>query len=254
MRIPDQGFFVILFTGRSGSSHIVSCLNSHPHGVTYGEMFPGQSLQCQVALMEAMLAGIPLENLSKHALPERFRHADTGTGDRFNAVGFKTKPGDVADIDWFSAFLREHQFKVVHLSRANHVKKALSGLGCKILHKNIGLFNAVAPEQVLGSLLVDPALLLEKCKQAEAAENKLGAYVTSLELPSLAMSYESLLADEDAVFGNLLDFVGLERLPLRGKIHKNLKNDPRESISNFDEVAAGFAGTRFESQLYGDNR
>ena len=249
MRIPGHGFFVILFTGRSGSSHIVSCLNSHPHAVTYGEMFPGKSFEQQAALMRSMIAGQPLESLTGRALPDRFRHPRTGKGERFDAVGLKTKPGDLADRVWFSAFLREHDFKVVHLSRSNTVKHALSMLGCKILHKEIGLFNAVEPQHVMGGFDVDPEVLLEKCRLAQLAEARLAEYVDSLGLKTHRMTYESLLADESASFRNLLAFLGLECIPLQGKIHKNLNDNLRDAIRNFDEVAARFAGTSFEAQL-----
>lgn len=104
---------MILFCGRSGSSHIVSSLNSHPHVVTYGEMFHGKPVDRQDSLMEALLAGVPMETLDHEALPERYRHDHTGVNERIDAVGLKTKPGDVADLDRFSALLREHRFKVV---------------------------------------------------------------------------------------------------------------------------------------------
>ena len=249
MRIPSRGYFVILFNGRSGSSHIVSCLNSHPHAVTYGEMFPGKSRDEQVSLVEAMIAGQPLEALTDAALPNRFRHPQTGKGTRFDAVGLKTKPGDLADREWFSSFLRAHHFKVVHLSRDNHVKRALSMIGCRILRQNTGLFNAVEPDQVLGSLQVDPDALFAECQKAEGAEIRLAAYVDSLGLTTHHMTYESLLEDETSSFRNLLDFLGLEPAPLQGRIHKNLNDNLRDAIRNFDEVAARFAGSRHEALL-----
>lgn len=150
----------------------MSSLNSHPHAVAYGEMFPGQSHKRQRHLLEAMIAGKPLEQLSARALPERFRHPYTGTGARCDAVGFKTKLGDVADKSWFAAFVREHRFRVVHLRRLNRVKHALSMIGARMLHQKTGLFNAADPKQTPGGLDVDANLLLEKCHRADLLEKK----------------------------------------------------------------------------------
>lgn len=231
----------------------MSSLNSHPHAVVYGEMFPGQSYERQRHLMEALIAGKPLEKLSARALPERFRHPGTGTGTRCDAVGFKTKLRDVADAGWFGSFLREHRFKAVHLRRLNRVKHALSLIGCRALREQTGLFNAVAPEQTLGSLAVDPEVLLENCRRADADEREAAAYAEALGLETHRITYESLVADEAGVFSELLRFLGLEPFELKSKIYKNIKDDLREAIRNFDEVAARLAGTPYESDLHQPN-
>lgn len=75
----------------------------------------------------------------------------------------------------------------------------------------------------------------------------------SLGLETHQITYESLVADESGVFSDLQDCLGLEPFELKSKIYKNIKDDLREAIWNFDEVAARLAGTPCESDLHNPN-
>ena len=70
--------------------------------------------------------------------------------------------------------------------------------------------------------------------------------VGKLDRPLLHLDYEDLLADPTAVFHQLLAYLGLPPAPIQGTTLKNTSDDLREVVTNFDELRARYAGTRYE--------
>ncbi len=248
-RLPSKCFFVILFGGRTDSSYLVSCLNSHPNVLCYGEMLNSSKLERQKSFCMALVEGKPLEDFSKFALPARYCHEHTMTDRLLHAVGLKTKLADIADKNLFQQFLQNHHFRVIYLTRRNPVKQALSGFNARRLHKVARIYNAVEDSQVQGAIYVEPDELLAKAKKQVIGEQRIEGFINSLGLRTLKLQYEDMLHMPARFFERVLGFLEVENVPVNGKTLKNTPDRLSDAIVNFDEVAARLKGTEFEDFL-----
>jgi LPS sulfotransferase NodH len=223
--------FVILFVERAGSTYLITALKSHPTVVALTEKLDalrqeGKSAAEQLTWARSFLTP-PLVG-------------------RHRAIGFKSKTVDILDPTGFAALLRERRCKIVRLQRGNSVKAVVSTLNARRQYRVSGNWNLLSESTRLPSFEVDfgefDALLHER----EQLDRDLERYVEDLRLPTLALTYEDLLADQHAFVGRTLAFLGVEAQAAPGATLKNTRDDLREAVLNFDALRAQYRGTRFE--------
>lgn len=222
--------FVVLFEGRAGSSHLISLLDSHPRIRAEPEV---------LKVLKDRGAG-PKQQL------EWARRALTNSGREFAAVGFKTKVRDVLDPGGLAALLVETGAKVIHMERENLVKLALSSINAQRLYKVTGRFNRLAGDPELPPMIVTPSQLERSIKQRRRWQQELLAYVTQLNLPTMRVTYEEFLAEQESVLSDVCHFLNVERNPLHSVTRKTTPDDLRSAIQNLDELKQHFVGTEYE--------
>jgi len=221
--------FVVLFPGRSGSTYVISALDAHPKISAKGEVLD------------------PLRPVGPEAQLDWTRRFFRGRlVSPYRAVGFKTKLRDVLDQDGFAAILDEYDAKLIYLDRRNDVKHAISRITARRLKDTTGRWNRYDGDARLDAFPVDVTDFEARLEAVEAEKATIAAYVERLDRPLLHVDYEDLLADPTATFHRLLGYLGLPPAPIRGSTLKNTSDDLREVVTNFDELRARYAGTRYE--------
>ncbi len=221
--------FVILFPGRSGSTYVISALDAHPAITAKGEVLDPlrpQGPEAQLDWTRRYLRG-PAVNRSK-------------------AVGFKTKLRDVLDQAGFTSVLDEYDARLIYLDRRNDVKHAISRITARRLKDTTGRWNRYDGDARLDAFAVDFDDFQTRLDDVEAEKATIAEYVGQVDRPLLHLDYEDLLADPDATFHQLLAFLGLPPAPLEAATLKNTSDDLRDVITNFTELRARYAGTRYE--------
>jgi len=253
VRAPSKTFFAIIFEGRTGTSYIVSCLNSHPQALCYPEILQDLSARDQRRALQLLVSGEPVEGLSPQAIHPAYYHGPLISKTGLSAVGFKTKLSDVADVKWLGTMLAGWGFGLIYLKRRNIVKAVISELNVDRLRKRFGMgvSNARSAEQILGPMHVDLGQLVRKLRRRIRREEDHEAFYQRHEGARIRLYYEDLLRDQAGFFAKLLDFLQLENLPMNGRFEKGVSDNLQEAIQNYRQVKRLLAGTHFE-QLLGE--
>lgn len=221
--------FVILMQGRTGSTYLQQALNRHPRVRALGEEL------------------IKLRSKGAEGQLEWTRDYLTAPlVGRYGAIGFKTKVGDILDMQAFAHLLQEKQARIVLLRRRNSVKLVTSWIRGAQLEITTGNFNLFQESDRPEPFRIEPDDFGQKLEQVEREYHDVEQYAQSLSLPLLELFYEELLADAGSFVGRTCDFLQVERLELRGGTLKNTSDDLKQSILNFDELRLRYVGTRFE--------
>jgi len=221
--------FVLLFEGRTGSTHLISHLQSHPQiRAEYESLaeLKRVGVDAQVGYLRALYAAAPTTNPA--------------------AVGLKSKLRDLADRAVFAELFRKEGARVLHMTRENRIKQVVSALNGVRLWEARRQWNIEDEGERLPPVRFDPPVFHATLERREQQERELAAYVADLGLPSLRVTYEGLLLDEPATLAAIFAFLGVDLLPTRSVYVKNTTDDLRQAILNFDELKAAFAGTPYE--------
>jgi LPS sulfotransferase NodH len=237
--MPEQRCvpFVVLFTGRSGSTYLVESLDRHTDIRAEKEMFAAMRQQgCaaadQIAWARSFLATPPYEGCL--------------------AVGYKTKPRDIPDPDAFRALLTELGARVVLLQRRNVVKQAVSLINAMRLQERTGDWNLYSEGDRAGLQAIEPAEFEKYLRKIEQDQAAAEAYAATLDLPLLRIWYEDMLRDEAGFLGRIFEFLGAPFEAVRGSALKNTSDDLRASLANFDELRSRYEGTRY-AEMFDEN-
>lgn len=221
--------FVILMPGRTGSSHLVSCLASHPRVCVEGE-----------ALVTIEAGTDQIAWIDRHYRRRRFRIA---------AVGFKTKLKDVRDHRAFADALVRHQAGLVLMLRRDNLRQAVSILRARTLRERHGVWNRTRETPELGATEIDLGELDRTLADVVARTEELEGFVDGLDLPRTVLHYEDLLTDPEPLLAGLQDFLGIPRRDLRSETRKTTPDDLTRSISNHEQVREHLAGGPHERFL-----
>lgn len=225
--------FVILFPGRTGSSHLISCMTQHPQIAVDGEKLVRLGAEEQRAYLDARYTA---------DLPSAV-----------TAAGFKTKLKDVASLQEFAACLTTHQVRIITLVRANRVKLAVSTLNARRIHAQHGRWNLVKGESQLPPLNASVDEILTTIANVDEAQQHVVAFARQLPLPRLELTYEELLQDHEATIARLEAFLEVDARPLTGSVAKATEDDLRKSVVAYDTLESRLRGTIYECDLV-DNR
>lgn len=227
-RTPSSRF-VILFPGRTGSSHLVSCLGSHPAVVAEGERLVRQDAAWQQRWIR--------EFYGPRAAPVPA------------SVGFKTKLKDVWDLDAFGRLLAGLEVRVIELARRDIARLAVSTLNARRLHEQHGRWNRTEDTPPLGPLAVTGAELEESMRLCEESQEELRRFVRALGRPTLSLDYEELRTDTPATLSRVLRFLDVPDAPMASSVAKATEDDLRVALADYDAHRRHFAGTRWAASF-----
>ena len=215
-------------TGRTGSSYLVSCLQSHPRSLCEGERLVGlDSAEAQERWIDRFYR-------------RRFR---------IRAMGFKTKLKDVHDREVLAACLRRHGADVICMRREDVLRQAISVLRARELKSRFGVWNRNVDTPDLGPSRIDLGELDRVIADCLRQREELERYVSELDLPATVVNYEQLLADLPGTMGPILDRLGVRRRTLLASTRKNTDDRLERIIVNYDELRTHLAGTGCERYL-----
>lgn len=248
-RDPSACFFVLLFEGRTGSSFVVSSLNTHPNVLCYPEILADRGGNRQRMILDALFAGRPVEHLNPCAANARYFKHGAHLPKDLTAVGFKVKLQQVHDVPELHDILVGREVRLVYLRRLNIVKAAVSEINAHRLWRKTGLWNAERADQIQGGIAVDPHRLVKRLRRRERLEAAHRAFFSLYDAPKVEILYEDLMKDEPGFFTRLLDFVGVADRPLQGSFYKNTPDLLHRAIHNYEEVSRFLSRRGFESYL-----
>ena len=224
--------YVLFLVARVGSTYLVSMLNAHPNVTALGEA---------------------LRDLEEDGAEVQLRWArdflNPPLVSRNGSMGFNVKLVHLVDPDAFARLLHEQQCKIIHLQRRNRIKAVVSRLNGRRLYKRTGMWGLFDESERPGAFHVDPEEFDEFLKHRERMDTELEDYVGRLELPTLRLFYEDILADEDAFLAGVFTFLNVPSKPVEGKTLKITSDDLREVLLNFDEIRANYVGTKYEAMF-----
>lgn len=226
--------FVILFVERAGSTFLITALKSHPQILALTEKLDAMR-------KEGKTAADQLEWTRSILTPPLVG--------QHRAMGFKTKLLDVLDPEGFAAILRERKCRIIQLQRRNTVKAVVSTINARRQWEVSGNWNLLNESTRLPAFAVDPTEFGSLLAQREEWDRQVEDYTDGLQLPTLRLWYEDLLADEPAFVDKAVTFLTGESRPLQGGTLKNTGDDLKTAILNFDDLRQRYAGTRYESMF-----
>lgn len=227
--------FILFGRGRSGTTTLVSLLNSHPQIVCEGEIL-----------------ALPVFFPRQHVLA---RCANSGAA----VYGCKILSYQVSQVQpikerqQFISDLSRLGFQIIYLKRRNLLQHALSnmrarqfGFHSKTSELAPGAGSAGAP----AAITVDPDELL-RWMQGSAHLERFESEALQ-DVPHLPLVYEDHLADassHEATAASAFDFLGLDHVPVSTEYRKLSPASLRDSVANYDELVQALHGTPFAPYL-----
>jgi LPS sulfotransferase NodH len=247
--------FIVLTTQRSGATFFIKCLSSHPQIACRHETIFSQNCrfkylsfdrpgsfyhQYRTSSKSRQFAHWFRRNQLIHACLDDYLHAQPHD---VQALGFKVSYNHIEKYPDIVTWIEEHDTRVIHLVRNNILKTVLS-LETSKLRKLHHSTEKVKPVQVH----LKPWKLLRNLKRRARIIEKYRAAFTNN--PRLELSYESLVANQDAEMRRVLQFLDVDTfMSLDTDLVKINPDSLEDIIENYDQVAQALKGTAFEKYL-----
>ena len=122
------------------------------------------------------------------------------------------------------------------MSRRNHLKLVVSVVRADLLRQQCGVSNLISKEfDELGPTII-PIDRFEKARKRIRRQLRLKRIVRRLKLPTLEITYEDLLNNEQGILNQVWDFLQVPRVHTKGRTRKNTPQDLRSAVLNLDEI------------------
>jgi hypothetical protein len=211
--------FAVVGNRRTGSSHLVSLLDSHPDVACWdGEIFD---------------SGEAFEK-SGYADPRDFLREKVFTVNA-EAVGFKLlwKEMNRAPNTW--EWLKELDIRLVHTCRTNLLDSYISYQLAELNHA----FTSWYGNHVINHFEAQFDQCLEWFEAARECDNEIRRRACEEGILRIEIEYNELCATQDRV----LDFLGVSRRSLCSRLKKQRTGSQKEIITNYAELKAQFANS-----------
>lgn len=226
--------FIILFVERDGSTYLTSLLISHPGVKAVYERF-------------AVMRQKGLSGEDQLAWARKFWTRPLFG--KVGAIGFKTKLVDVLDVNGLAELMSELRVTTLQMHRNNTVKAVVSRMNARRLHEESGNWNLYREKDRMPPMEIDLAAFDKQLQERKRSEAELARFVDRLDLPTLDVSYESLLTDRDVTLLRVFEALGVPAHSVTSKTIKHTSDDLRDVILNFDELKARYAGTPYHAMF-----
>lgn len=250
MTVEGESKFVVFTTNRSGSTWLMSTLNSLPGVTAQGELFLRRARVSErrwdsdfarPRFIETKSEGLPFRPFSVFSyLNALYRTPGT--------VGFKLMYAQLGYYPEILAYLIRHRMRVVHLVRRNHLDVVLSyAVKAKIGQAHL-LLGQSAPDDMRVEL--DTENLIRRLAWLQKKQSIARKLLSGCRSPHLEVAYEDLLRDQ-AHFRRIWDFLSVkpeEPMP-QSTLVKIRRGGHRDAISNYDEVKKVLAHSNFAGLL-----
>lgn len=235
----DYRRFLVLASGRTGSTLLIRTLGQHPQVVAYGELF--RKLDTfpehyqQFARAEPLYRADPARFLEDRVFRRYPAHVA--------AVGFKIFYEHAPQhLDWgkavWAALHSQPDLHIIHLRRLNRLRAFLSLKRAARTHEWIHYSDASARDQPIHLDHTETAAWFEMMHAREENYGRLLCRYRCLDL-----TYEELTERMDDTMRRLQEFLGLRYRPLTPRTRKRPRRPLSAEIANYHELKALFQGT-----------
>lgn len=249
---------IILTTQRTGSTFLLTCLDSHPDVCCLGELLVGSRLfRAPDLLYKSRYATKTYRYLRSGAwYPTRImrRFLDEGRiGSRDlgmrPVMAFKVMYNQIRP-PWTLDFLRKRtEIRILHLRRNNLLKVYVSNMLLTVKRDNRWQPHATVPVAPV-SLDISSVAALEYMRRA-VAEYEAHERLFS-DHPRLHLSYESMIDGQTLradVARDVCRFLGVSEHPMKSNLVKVNPERLQDMVANYDEFANAIRKTEFAEML-----
>jgi hypothetical protein len=223
--------FVILCLGRTGSTHLVALLDSHPEIRCFGELFPHER-------------GTLDEEYAPHWQSDPLEYVAALTAPVTEpAVGFKLPLGSLQAHPDAARLVEPEDLRVVRLSRMNLLALFASR---RLLASTKG--SESGGDYGGATVALDPKQCLAMFRRSEEHERYLDELAA--DKPTVRITYEELAAGER--LAEVQRFLGVEPVSLKSGHTRARKRALSETIENWPEVEEALRGSPYERFLQDD--
>ncbi|MGB3404810.1 MAG: hypothetical protein WBA77_19150 [Microcoleaceae cyanobacterium] len=228
---------IILFEGRTGSTHLATLLHQSPHISFLGE---------EPALLKPE-GWKAQENWISQLFENPLEFNDVRIKSSAKVVGFRIKLRDVAEPQQFKKILEQYDVSVIYMRRLNLVKQAVSSIRAIDLSKTKGYYNLDhhKHKEGLAAYSIPFQRFDQTLKWIEEVDLKLQDFIKTLNQPICEVCYEELLADRDAVLNKVIQFLDVPPFTPIEVVAKHTSDDLSEVISNFDALISQYKNTPY---------
>lgn len=243
--------YIVLCHYRAGSNFLLSLLKSHEAVIAYSELFFTNTIAWSDGVygrrntnkLIYMRDNNPVEFLDEFA----FRKY----GPKIKAVGFKYKYAQFEQPRWnlVNEYLKDIDVKIIHLKRDNILDIIVS----ENLVRKTKQASFVSRREMdkmmrnLSTITLDYERLLRRFRNLERRVEKCESYFQQLQ--SITVKYSELRVrprQETARIYSFLDIPVTDIDEIRSPLLEIKIEQNREIISNYEELAVKFAGTKYE--------
>jgi hypothetical protein len=224
--------FAIVCLGRTGSTHLVSLLDSHPDIRCFGELFTHNEGTLDEAFVNSPIDD-PVEYVAQ--LTEPLTES---------TVGFKLPVNSIRAHPEALRLLEGDAMRIVRLRRLN----LLALLASRRLLARTRVPQSTHGDYGDATVVIDPKQALSVFKLTDQHERYLDGLGDGK--PVFQITYEDLATDRrlDEIQG----FVGVHPAPLRSMFERVRIRPLSETIENWSEISSALRGTPYEWFLQDD--
>ncbi|NRB40939.1 MAG: sulfotransferase [Pseudomonadales bacterium] len=260
--------FVVLSTMRSGTTWMVSLLDSHEHILCAGEMLHASYDQCEdISYHKELSLGYYLrrhpeknKQIKHHRRQIIFEYLDwlfdSMTGN--SASGFKLMLNHINNFPEVIDYLRERDIKVILLLRLNLVDRLIShAMFSTRKDKNkISVTNKLkrfihayrfARQNNRGQLILNPRDIIRKLSKYESENFELVSYSKYSDVEII--HYHNLIENHKSCLDRVFSFLDVDCMELSSSQKKVRTKSISDIVVNYRELNKQLEGTRFQKFL-----
>lgn len=224
--------FAIVCLGRTGSTHLVSLLDSHPDIRCFGEIFTHHESTLDEAFVNSPLDD-PVEYVTQLSAPLSER-----------AVGFKLPLNSIRAHPGALRVLDSDEMGIVRLRRLN----LLALLASRRLLASTRVPQSTHGDYGDATVVLDPKQTLAVFQRMDEHERYLDGLADGK--PVFQITYEDLAAGRR--LDEIQSFLGVESVPLRSMFERVRNRPLSETVENWSEIESALRGTPYERYLEDD--
>jgi LPS sulfotransferase NodH len=249
--------FIILTSGRAGSTFLQQLLNSDPAIECYDEVFNVTNTN-RHSFYSFCQTRYP--NISYFFLREKFSRLSWNfplawlfqqylkfiyEENRADKIGFKLIYHQFLHYHPLVSWISENPVPIIHLQRKNLLKAAVS----HIKARSTGIYTSTSASlEKHQKINISPAVVLHELRSL--SEDKIKCESLIHNNPTITIYYEDLFENLSLTIQQLKDFLKIENIAFqKPDIIKTNPEKISESIENYEEIKRALMGTRWEKLI-----
>ena len=237
----ETKLFLMVVSGRSGSSYLTKLVGRDNRLIMLGEMLVGKTDLQQKQILQDFFQG---KMKNKSYLGKKA------------AIVFKTKLNDIVDRQNFLNLIKQHQPIIIINRRRNFLKQAISRARMLVLLENTAKkygkrhHSPIDKSDIVPAIRVDPDWIYRTAKNFAQRDRELEKFSQSLNDKVATIYYEDFAIEPTIAIKKLSEILEIDiNIDNYDVTYKNTSEDLRQAISNYDELKTRLKDTEYLSML-----